>query len=280
MATSIIAALLAMVLLGAGDTINKRARQLAVPIGSYLIVQAISFTVIVLILAILSGGIKWQSSDVIYSLLSAIFGFAGFTLMLHSLTHGYASVNYAIFRSSFVVSTAVAILLMHERLSSNKIVGIALTCLAIFIFFYEPKRLIAKNKPLIIAMLAMIVAAGFQIILKLSTRVFSSPLSFILLMNLFFGTFVVLYNIVCGNFRFPKATFLLAPVNGILMALATFFYVVALQKGELSTVVPIIQLSFVITAILSAAFLKEDIGLLRVAGIICAAIAVMSLGSF
>ncbi|MDH4211753.1 MAG: DMT family transporter [candidate division WOR-3 bacterium] len=277
MTTSIMAALLAMVLIGAGDTINKRARQLAVPIGSYLIVQGLSFTIIVLMLAILSGGIKWQRSDVIYSLLSAIFGFAGFTLMLHSLTHGYASVNYAIFRSSFVISTAAAILLMHEGLSSNKIVGIALTCLAIFIFFYEPKRLIAKNKPLLIAILAMIVAAGFQIILKLSTRVFSSPLSFILLMNLFFGAFVILYNIVYGNFKFPKATFFIAPLNGILMALATFFYVTALQKGELSTAVPIIQLSFVFTAILSAVFLKENIGALRAVGIICAAIAIISL---
>jgi drug/metabolite transporter (DMT)-like permease len=280
MTASIMAALLAMVLIGVGDTINKRARQLAVPIGSYLIVQGISFTIIVLILAILSGGIKWQNSDILFSLLTAIFGFAGVTLMLHSLTHGYASVNYAIFRSSFIISTAAAILLMNERLSANKIFGIVLTCLAIFIFFYNPGRPIAKSRSLLMAILAMTVAAGFQILLKISTRVFSSPLSFILLMNLFFFTFVILYNILYGNFKFPKTTFFIAPLNGILMALATFLYVTALHKGELSTAVPIIQLSFTITAILSAAFLKERIDVLRIAGIICAAIAVMSLGLF
>jgi len=274
----ITAALLAMILIGAGDVINKRVRQLAVPIGSYLIVQTVSFIVFILLLAFLSGGIKWQPSDIQFALFTAIFGFAGVTLMLHSLTHGYASVNYAIFRSSFVLSTAAAILLMQETLSTLKIAGIALTCLAIFLFFYERGRFAAWNRSLLIAVVAMIVAAGFQILLKMSTRVYSSPLSFILLMNIFFGIFVILYNIFFGNFKFPKTTFLLAPANGILMAFATLFYVTALHKGDLSTAVPVIQLSFIITAILSAKFLKERISRLRVVGIVCAAISILILG--
>jgi len=278
MTPSITAAFLAMMLIGAADAINKRARQQSVPIGSYLIIQSIFYTLIVLLLASLSGGIKWQRADVVFSLLGAIFGFAGFTLMLHSLTHGHASVNYAIFRSSFVFSTAAAVLLLNERLFMSKIVGIAFACLAIFLFFYEPKRQTVMYKSLITALVAMFVAAGFQLIVKLSTQVFSSPISFILLMNIFFGIFVLFYNIIFGRFRFPRTTFLLAPVNGILMALATFFYVTALQKGELSTAIPIIQLSFIITAILSALFLKEDIGMLKVFGIICAAIAILVLG--
>jgi drug/metabolite transporter (DMT)-like permease len=277
---SITAAFLAMLLIGAADAINKRARQQAVPIGSYLIIQSLFYTLIVLVLALLSGGIKWQRADLVFSLLAAIFGFAGFTLMLHSLTHGHASVNYAIFRSSFIFSTAAAVLLLNERLYVSKIVGIALACLAIFLFFYEPKRQTLMHKSLFIAMVAMFVAAGFQLIVKLSTQVFSSPLSFILLTNIFFGIFVLVYNIIFGSFKFPGATFVFAPINGILMALATFFYVTALQKGELSTAIPIIQLSFIITAISSALFLKEGIGMLKVFGIICAAIAIMVLGIF
>ena len=273
-----IEALLAMVLIGSGDTINKLARQRGIPIGSYLIVQSVAYSLIILVLAVLSGGIKWQSSDILFSLLTAIFGFAGFTLMLHSLTHGHASVNYAIFRSSFVLSAAAAILLMQETLSPQKIAGIVLTCLAIFIFFYERENFGVKNKSLITAVLAMLVAAGFQILLKMSTRVFSSPLSFILLMNLFFGSFVILYNIFFGNFKFPKATFLLASANGILMAFATLFYVTALHKGDLSTAVPVIQLSFVITAILSAKILRERISVLRIIGIVCATISILILG--
>ena len=226
----------------------------------------------------LSGGIKWQRADLVFGLLGAIFGFTGFTLMLHSLTHGHASVNYAIFRSSFVFSSAAAVLLLHEQLFINKIAGIVLAIFAIILFFYEPRRQKMIHKSLIIALIAMVVAVGFQLIMKLSTRVFSSPLSFILLMNIFFAVFVLAYNITKGSFKFPRSTFLLAPFNGMLMALGTFFYVTALQKGDLSTAIPIIQLSFIITAILSVVFLKEDVGARKVIGIICAAAAIIILG--
>lgn len=275
---SVSAALLAMVLIGSADAINKRARQRSIPIGSYLIIQSIFYTLVILLLALIAGGIKFQRADLVFGLLGGIFGFAGFTLMLHSLTRGQASVNYAIFRSSFVFSSTAAVLLLNERLMISKSAGIALAVFALILFFYEPRRQPVMFKSLITALIAMFVAAGFQLIVKLSTRVFSSPLSFILLMNLFFAIFVLAYNLVLGSFKFPKSTFSLAPCNGILMGLGTFFYVTALQKGDLSTAIPIIQLSFVVTAIFSIIFLKEEIGIRKVFGITCAAIAIIILG--
>jgi len=269
-----------MLLIGTADAINKRARQSAVPIGSYLIIQTIFYSLTIILMTLWSDGFRWQHADLFYGLLGAIFGFTGFTLMLHSLTHGHASVNYAIFRSSFVFSTTAALLLLGEELFLTKIVGIALACSAIFLFFNRPQRRVEKSSSLIIALAAMIIAAAFQLTLKLSTRSFSSPLSFILLMNIFFAFFTIIYNILFGNFRFPRATFRFAPINGILMAVATFFYVTALQKGELSTAIPIIQLSFIVTAILSSIFLGEKIDTLKTIGIACAATAIIILGIF
>jgi drug/metabolite transporter (DMT)-like permease len=175
---SITAAFLAMFLIGSADAINKRARQREVPIGSYLIIQSIFYTLVILVLALLSGGIKWQRADLVFGLLGAVFGFAGFTLMLHSLTHGHASVNYAIFRSSFVFSASTAVLLLDERLHMCKILGLTLAVVALFLFFYEPKRQTVILKSLLIALTAMFVAACFQLVVKLSTKVFSSPLSY------------------------------------------------------------------------------------------------------
>lgn len=269
---------MAMILIGTADVINKRARQAAIPIGSYLIVQAIFFTLTIFVLALFSTGIRFQSTDVIYSMLAAAFGFAGFTLMLHSLTHGHASINYAIFRSSFVFSSAAAIIFLNEVLSLNKIIAIITACSAIVLFFFEPKQRVMASKSLIMALVAMLIAAGFQFIVKLSTQVYSSPLSFILLMNFFFAALVLVYNILLGNWKFPRETFMWAPINGILMASATFFYVTALHKGELSTTIPIIQLSFIITATLSFVVLKENLGSLKIVGIILAALAIIVLG--
>ena len=135
------------------------------------------------------------------------------------------------------------------------------------------------SRSLIMALVAMLIAAGFQFIVKLSTQVYSSPLSFILLMNFFFASLVLVYNILLGNWKFPRETFMWAPINGILMASATFFYVTALHKGELSTTIPIIQLSFIITATLSFVVLKEKLGSLKIVGIILAALAIIVLGT-
>ena len=63
------------------------------------------------------------------------------------------------------------------------------------------------------------------------------------------------------------------------MASATFFYVTALHKGELSAAIPIIQLSFVITAILSFVVLKEKLGSLKIVGIMLAALAIIVLAT-
>ena len=268
-----------MTLIGAADTINKRARQLDIPIGSYLIIQSIFYTLTVLALALFSSGIRWHSNDILYGLLGAIFGFAGFTLMLHSLTYGYASVNYAIFRSSFVFSSAAAIVCLNEVLSFSKVIAIVAACSAILLFFSEPGQRFRINRSVVIALVAMLIAAGFQLIVKLSTRVYSSLLSFILLMNIFFATLVLAYNILLRNWRFPRETFTWAPINGTLMASATFFYVTALHKGDLSTAIPIIQLSFIITAIFSFIFLKERLNRLKIVGIVLAALAIVVLGT-
>ena len=268
-----------MMLIGTGDVINKRARQAGIPIGSYLIVQSVFFTLIIFILALFSTGLEVQATDVVYGLMAAAFGFAGFTLMLHSLSHGHASVNYAIFRSSFVFSSAAAVMFLSEVLSAGKIAAVIAACMAIFLFFLESKQRVVVKRSLVLALVAMLVAAGFQFIVKISTYQYSSPLSFIFLMNLFFVTFVILYNIMFSNWKFPKQTFVWAPINGILMGSATLFYVTALHKGELSTAIPIIQLSFIITALLSHFALKEKIGSLKITGIIFAALAIIILAT-
>lgn len=275
---SIIFAFLAMLLIGTGDTINKKARQANIPIGSFLLIQSPSFTCTILIIALTSTSIQFYGRDMVYALIGAVLSFAAFTLMLHSLTHGYASTNYAIFRLSFIFSSGAAILFLHEGVTVNKGIGIVLATCAIILFLYTPRQGVSTKKALIFAISAMILAACWHIILKLATRVYSSTPSFLLLMTLFFNGMVVIYNIFSDGFRIPRKTFLFAPANGVAMAIGTFFFLTALSKGEVSTVTPIVQLSFLVTLMLSVLFLKERINAVQIIGIICAAIAIVVLG--
>ncbi len=277
---SIYFALLAMALIGAADAINKRARQADIPIGSYLLIQAPFFTVAILVITLISTGIKVGSMDILYGFIGAVFSFSAFTIMLHSLTRGHASINYAIFRLSFVFSSVVAFKFLNESLSLGKVLGLTLATLAVLIFFYSPGQHAALKRPLILALCAMIIGSCFQLTLKLATRVFSSSPSFLFLMSLFFALLVIIYNIIFGGFKIPRKTFFYAPLNGILMALGSLFVIIALSQGEVSTVFPIVQLSFIITLILSTVILKENINHFQISGVICAGIAIIILGCF
>lgn len=271
-------ALFALFFIGTADAINKRARQKAIPIGSYLLIQAPFFSITILIITLLHGGFKITNIDIVYAGIGALFSFAAFTLMLHSLTHGYASVNYAIFRLSFISSAAAGIIFLQEILSIGKGIGIVLAACAILFFFYNPKQRIVIKISMMLAVMAMLLATCYHLTLKCATHVFSSTPSFLLLMSLFFFCLVVIYNIFTGKFKIPATTFLYAPFNGILMAFGTLCGIIALTRGDMSTVIPIVHLSFLITFGLSITVLGEKITRFHIIGIICATIAIVLLG--
>jgi len=275
---SVFYALVALILIGISDSINKRARQVHIPIRSYLLIEAPFFTCTILIIALLQTGIKISCVDITYSLIGALFSFAAFTLMLHSLTHGFAHINYAIFRLSFVFSSTAALIFLHEKIGLSKVIGLVLAVLAIALFFYVRDRRKTLKTALIIAICAMLINAAYQIFLKLATRVYSNTPSFLFLMSIFFGVMVVIYNFVKGKIVMPKATFLYAPIHGIMMAFGALFYINAVAIGEVSTIVPIVQLSFLVTLIISATFLKEKVRIQRLAGIALAVLAIAVLG--
>lgn len=271
-------ALIALVLIGISDSINKKARQARVPVRSYLLIEAPFFTLAVLSVALMQTGIKIQSADILYSLIGAVFSFAAFTLMLHSLTHGFAHINYAVFRLSFVFSSAAALIFMNEKIGSGKVLGLAFAVFAIVIFFFAKNQQKTVKSALVVAICAMFINAIYQIFLKLATRVYSSSPSFLFLMSIFFGIFIIIYNLIMGKISIPRETFMYAPLHGIIMAIGTLFYINAVALGEVSTVVPIVQLSFLITLAISATFLKEKVYIQRLIGILLAVLAIVFLG--
>lgn len=275
---SVFYALVALVLIGISDSINKRARQVHIPIRSYLLLEAPFFTCTILIVALLQTGIRISCVDIIYSLIGAVFSFAAFTMMLHSLTYGYAHINYAVFRLSFVFSSTSALIFLHEKIGFSKVLGLIFAFLAIVLFFNVPDRQKTLKTALIIAVCAMLINSAYQIFLKLATRVYSNTASFLFLMSIFFGVMVVIYNLVKGKIVIPKATFLYAPIHGIMMALGALFYINAVALGEVSTIVPIVQLSFLVTLIISATLLREKVNIQRLVGIVLAVLAIVVLG--
>lgn len=267
-------------LIGTADVINKLARKSQIPIESYLLIQSPIFSCIILFITLSLNGINICTKDIFYCLIGAIFSFSAFTIMLHSLTHGCASINYTVFRLSFIFSSTAAIVFLNETITRGKLIGITLVLMAILLFFHSSNKTVVLKKSLMIAVIAMLLSACFQFILKLAALQNTSSPSFLLFMSLFFLAIVVLYNIFRGHFSIPRKTFLYAPLNGCLMAIGTLSIIFALSTGEASIVLPIVQLSFLVTGVLAVILLKEKINLNQIIGIIFAATAIVILSWF
>jgi uncharacterized membrane protein len=270
-------AIYALICIGTGDAINKRARQVDIPVSSYLLVQSPFFLCAVLVIALSTTGIRFSRADIIYGVVVAVFSFAAFTLMLYSLGQGYASVNYAVFRLSFVFSSALALVIFNEHLTLLKILGILIAAAALFVFFQGSGQRIILKKALLFAVAAMTCNVFFQLSLKFATTVYTASPSFLLATSFFFSLMVVVYRLLDRRVPVPKTTFLYAPLNGVLSALGALFMLIALDQGEVGFVFPLIHMSFMVTFIIAISFLGEKPNMMQILGVIAAAAAIMVL---
>lgn len=248
-------AIYALICIGTADAVNKRARQAGIPVSTYLLVQSPFFLCMALVIALFTTGIRFSRLDIIYSMVVAVFSFAAFTLMLHSLGKGYASINYAIFRLSFVFSSALALVIFNEVFTYSKVIGIVVAAAALFVFFRGTGSGATLKKALMFAVAAMIFNVLYMLSLKFATTVYSASPSFLLSTSFFFSLMVIGYNLFNRKVSIPKITFLYAPLNGILSALGALFMLIALSQGEVGFVFPLIHMSFIVTFVIAISFL-------------------------
>ncbi|UCC11762.1 MAG: DMT family transporter [candidate division WOR-3 bacterium] len=270
-------AIYALICIGTADAVNKRARLAGIPVSTYLLVQSPFFLCLVLVIALFTTGIRFSRADIIHSIIVAVFSFAAFTLMLHSLGKGYASINYAIFRLSFVFSSALALVIFNEVFTYNKVIGIVVAAAALFVFFKETGSGTTFKKAFMFAVAAMICNVLYQLSLKFATTVYTASPSFLLSTSFFFSLLVIGYNLFNRKLSIPKITLLYAPLNGILSALGALFMLIALSQGEVGFVFPLIHMSFIVTFVISISFLAEKPSKMQILGVIVAAIAIIVL---
>lgn len=263
-----ISALTAVLLIGCADAISKKARQDGIPIRRYLLFQAPVFSTVILIIALSSGGLRLTRPYLLYSLVGGILSFGAFVVMLHSLTRGRASTNYAIFRLSFVFSSGAAVVLFHEGISPLKIIGVILAVGAVLLFSG------GAGGATFTAVVAMFVNACFQLFLKTIAGVKGSTASFLFMMSLVFTVLTVAYNLARPQKRLTVRCIWYSAPNGLLMALGTLCVLGALSQGEASRVLPVVQLSFIITAAAAVVFLGEKLTRVHLAGIVSAVLAI------
>jgi uncharacterized membrane protein len=201
-----------------------------------------------------------------------------YMLALRSLVQGDASVNVTTFRLNFVLSSVIAVLFLGESLSARKVLGMLLCAASIAVFFAGSRGAGAargKNTGLPFALAALVLMAVLNTLNKVALNAGASVMHLVLYR----------YVLVCAiggaalalrrQSAVPSRKLLLSSAACALLMLAGITAVLtALSGGEVSLVVPISQLSFLFTAVLSFLFLKEGMNLVKGIGIAMAVVSI------
>jgi transporter family protein len=290
----------AMICLGLSDFLNKRAMRAGVERGQFLVVQSVFFTVTTLVLIPLVGGIE-LSRELIYAIGAGAVTFVSYVLVLKALESGEASVVVPVYRMSFAVTVALAVVVLDEAVTGRRFLGFLLIVVALVTLTAlngrqptEANLHSSEGIPLVkhvagrrsmtlaaaLAMVAMVTIGTKGFLYKVGVDEGAPPATFALIQSLTFLPIALVYATRDGDgIKFDRLTFQHAPYNGVLTALASVLLLMSLVDGDASVSVPISQLCFVVTAILAVILFREKVTWIKVGGVLAAVVAVLILSS-
>jgi uncharacterized membrane protein len=279
---SIVYALEALVFYGLADFVYKRAASAGAEPHRFLMVQSWLFNMLALVYGFVSGTLVF-SRGALWGAVAGVFVAIGYYNFAWSLRHGAVSINAAIFRLSFAVTTTLAVLLLGESLNAAKFAGLILAVFAVWLLVTAPvlasdATAHERKASIVRVVVATIVVGAASFAYKLGVRAGATPVAVVVAQGLvalvLFTTFSVFTD---RGVRLSRPALVHAPMSAVLLLIAFISLAKALQDGEASVVVPIAQMGFVVTAILGFVFQREPLTLRRVAGLVIAVLALTSL---
>lgn len=260
---------------GVSDYLYKRVQLRGVQPITFIAVQSTFYNICVFVLAFYYG-VRLDLPTVIYGVAAAYTGFPGMVLLLHSLRRGDATINVPIYRLSFIVTAAGAMLLLHEPASLGKLLAIVLAASSVLML--SNVWLIRKGVPIggLGALLAGTVLYGiFGLIYKSAMLAGVTPISLLVVQSPLVLLTAVAVAFLGGSAKIDGTVLKTAPWCGVLLFGSMSLLLFSLQWGQASVNVPIVQLSFVFTSVLAVFLLRERLTPIRTAGVIAAVLAVI-----
>src|SRR6266540_5768111 len=130
-------ALGAMLLYGVADFIYKRGASAGAQPHQFLMVQTWFFSSFALLYGLASGALAFNAAA-LWGALAGVLVVIGYYNFAWSLKSGSVSTNATIFRLSFAVTVALAVLVLGEPLTASKLAGLALVLVAIWLLLAAP----------------------------------------------------------------------------------------------------------------------------------------------
>jgi drug/metabolite transporter (DMT)-like permease len=275
-------ALGALIFYGLGDLVYKRAAVTGVPPHQFMMVQTWFFLSLVTLYGLVTGTLKLGPSA-LWGAAAAVFAFTGFYNFAQSLRSGSVSINAPIFRLSFTVTAALAILFLDEPLTGYKVAGIVTALVAVWLLLGSPDgrtpRKTAASSLLRVVVATLCVGIA-NLLYKYGLLAGATPASLLVVQAIGAVTMsTALASYKDRGIRPVPRVWRFSIAAALLLSSAFVLLLEGLARGEASVLVPIAQMGFVVTAVIGFTFLREPFTPRRGVGLLAALAALASLAS-
>ena len=231
-----------------------------------------------------STPVNWQAT-LIWGAISGFFSLAGNVLMLDAMRSLDAGVCSTIYRLNLVPVTIGAALLLDENITALQYVGIAAACVAVCAFIPRKKEQARQtfSWALIIMITAALMRAGMGLSYRYGFQHGASEKYVVVVNSLFWIFGGVLYTALRERALLPyskadwKNLFVLGTLSGALVTGIVITMALSLKLGSASVVLPIAQMSFLVTGALGIWLLKEKLTCGKALAFICGVAAILLL---
>lgn len=272
-------ALGAMLFYGLADWVYKRAAAHKVQAHHFLALQSLFFTPGIVLYGLATHTLV-LGAPFAWGMTAGVLIFVALYNFARSLASGAVSIVAPVFRLSFAITVALAVWLLDERLTDWKLAGLAASLAAVWLLLAGAPTSAPRitRSALLHAIVATVAMGMVNFIYKLAAIAGGSPATVLSGQASVFLPLAALFALVRDRgFHPAPGAWRHAATAAVLLLFALFMLLAGLAQGEASVLVPVAQMSFVVTSGLGFVFLREALTLRKGFGL---AFAVAALSCF
>ena len=279
MAEGVGLALGAMLFYGLVDWIYKHAAASGVRAHHLLLVQAFFFMPGIFLYGLATGTLA-LGVPFAWGMSAGVLVFVALYNFARSLASGAVSIVAPVFRLSFAITAALAVWLLDEPLTAWKLAGLAASLVAVWLLLGgRPASAPRVTASSVLRVLVATVAMGIvSLVYKLGAIAGGSPATILAGQASVFLPLSMSFALARDRgFHPPPGAWRYGATTAVLLLFGLVMLIAGLARGQASVLVPIAQLSFVVTAGLGFVFLRETLTLRKGLGLAFAIAALVCL---
>lgn len=273
--TALIFAIGSLILSGVFELVYRLAHKKGMHESTYMVAQT---GTVFLCLCLYSSGMGFSITPELVALAvcSGIVGMITGWSHIYAIGRGPVAVTSSMRKLGFIVTAVLAVIVLGEELSSQRIAGLAIAATALIIMGWAPGKDHRPHPAIFISLVGVGIMTFFH---KVASSYDISVTTFLMIQS---GTAHLAAHLTCikrGGYKPNKRLIRFAAMSGLMISLSMTLGMYALRNGDAVIIAPILQLGFLITAPISFWLFKEEITKHKVAGLVIGTTAIVLFAS-